>query len=348
MSDVVPHHIDATHGAVAPVRQRHVPATRPIGFVKGDDESVAVSLHRISSEQFARAIDALCDTDRPLHEAVPTAVDAIGRVRSILRLVRNQLGDESYNTENEALRDTQAELATFVAGRDPVVALDGIAARYAAQLQADALADLRVRLVQRAQIQRLTAHAEAGDGSEIVQRIRRAKARFESWPLDTDDISMPGRDPVADEFDAIAPGLEDTYRRGRRRLKRCTEQPKATHFASWGRETRVLGHQMEVLTSIWPEVLSGMARSLGQITEILVEEQQLAHLLVAIHGPTHLCPDDAVRSLVSAIGQHERRELHDIARALGQRVYVEKSSRFLSRLRGYWGPIAPEFELDLR
>lgn len=339
MSVIEPYRAPTSGG----LHSRFLPTTPAAGYVKGAQESLPRSLHRISSEQFTIAIDSLCAPDRPIEHAVPTAIEALGRIRSVLRLVRDQIGDESYRTENTILRETQENLEQYVAGRPPVAALDQLTAHYRQQLQPDALSALRVRLVQRAQIQRLTAAAESGDGEELIQRIRRARARFDAWPLAEDDIRIYGRDPVADDFSAISPGLGATYRRGRRRLSKCTQHPTAAGFAAWGSETRVLAHQLEILSAAWPEILTGMARGLHQLTEVLHEEFGLAELLRSIHEQPHLCPDDTDRSLVVALAQQHRRDLQSISTTLGQRIYTEKPGAFLSRLNGYWAASTPEF-----
>ncbi len=317
-------------------RTRYLPEVPASGYVVGDAEPLAIALHRLTTEQFSIAIDALSDPNADLNIATTATLQAMARVAGVLRLVRSTIGDEAYRTELRILDETVELIGGLQEGQPELRALDQLRARYQPVLQPGALAPLRSQLLHRHQLHRLKALSEGEALQQALHRLRRARARFAAWPLDDrTDTRMYGRQPVEDSFDALSTGLERTYRRGRRRWKRVREGDIEA-MGKWRREVRDLGHQLEIVSTAWPEVVGATASACKQLERVLDEERGLSRLAEVVGRDRSLAVEDVEQSMLDALVAHARGELREVAEILGHRLYVEPTGQFVQRLEAYW------------
>lgn len=315
------------------------------GYVVGDREPLAVALHRLTTEQFTVAIDALGDPSADVGLATTAAVRAMSRIAAVLRLVRSSIGDEAYRTELSILRDTTKLLETLLAGQPELRALDNLRARYQTVLDPDAFAGLRHQLHQRHRLRRLQALSEGEALQQALHRLRRARARFAAWPIDTrTDARMYGREPVPDVFASLAAGLGRTYRRGRSHW-RAVEDGRDDALPKLLREVRHLGHQLAIVSSSWPEVLGAAAQTCARLEAVLAEDAGMRALAAALDDTETLTLDAAEAAMLGALVAGSRTELHDVICTIGTRVYVEPPKAFLARMDAYWR--ARGFDSDL-
>ncbi len=301
----------------------------------GGDEPLATALHRLTTEQFTVAIDALSDPAADIGLATTATLRAIARVVAILRLVRSSVGDEAYRTEMAILRDTTELLETLLVGQPELRAIDGLRSRYQDVIQPTAFGELRTHLHQRHRLHRLQALSQGEALQQTLHRLRRARARFAAWPVDDrTDALMYGREPVADSFASVADGLGRTYRRGRAQW-RAVQGGEETALAKLATEVQLLGHQLAVLGSAWPEVLGAAAQTCARLEAALYEDAGMAALDATITDGA--VPADPVETaMLRALVVGTRDELHRVICTIGTRVYVESPKSFLARLEAYW------------
>src|SRR5918996_5347350 len=95
-------------------------------FRLADGELVQEGIVRIADGQLEMAIERLeGDSDEDLGTAVHEARKSFKRLRTTVRLARDELGDEVYRRENAAFRDAGRRLA---GARDSQVLLEALAA----------------------------------------------------------------------------------------------------------------------------------------------------------------------------------------------------------------------------
>src|SRR4051794_14520896 len=94
-------------------------------------EPVAAGLKRVLTAQVDDAVAQLrgeAGSEPP--EAGPEARKDVKKIRSALRLVRHEIGDEVWRHENEHYREVAGGLSGFRDAEILVVALDGLAERF--------------------------------------------------------------------------------------------------------------------------------------------------------------------------------------------------------------------------
>jgi hypothetical protein len=321
-------------------RSRYLPSTPGTGAMLGAGESLARGLHRITTEQFSVAIDALGDPSADINIATRAALTSLGRVSAMLELVRDDLGEDSYLAETAVIDETRSLLDALLGGQAELRTLDLLRGRYASVLAPEALVDVRDQLLRRHQLQRLQALAEGKALERSLHRLRRSRARFAAWPVEIGhDARIGDREPVPDRFESVGPGLGRSYRRCRKAWRSAHETGELEPDAFAG-EVDVLARQLGVISSVWPEVLAATADAAARLEAALREAHGL-DLLAALLDSGELELELIERSLLDALIVHERDELTSICTVLGRRVFAEPTRLFLDRLAVYWAAARP-------
>ncbi len=298
-------------------------------------EPLGPGLKRLGVDAIDEAIRVFYDGDVPFGEAVHIARKSTKKVRSLLRLVRFEIGEQVYRFENEWLRDTSRLISAVRTSAVLVNGAEDIRDMYG-PLLADGTFD---EVLERLAVNRDRIEGRVMEDPEIIPRVvsnlERARGRYESWPADPDARRVYGIG-LRNDYRAIGPGLTAIHARGRHQMVAAYRTPSAESFHRWRKRVRYLERQMEILTPLWPEVMIGMAITLDRISELLGQDHDLAELLQALADRPDLCPNPLERALMTALAEQRRSDLQTAARILGRRIYAEAPSAFAGRLGAYW------------
>jgi CHAD domain-containing protein len=274
-------------------------------------ESLPDGLTRAARGRIDHAIDELQGkTESTPEQAVHGARKDLKKLRALLRLARGELGESSFARENKAFRDAGRELA---AARDSDVMLDTLKAL---DLPARLGWDLRKAIqAHRARNGGGNRHAAAAG---VVSMLREARRRVDQWPLERDS------------FGALRDGLERSYRRGRRDFKAVQANPSVEALHEWRKRVKELWYHHTLLCALWPPVLEAVGDQAHELSDLLGDDHDLAVLADWIREHTGADPEfyDAV--------ERRRGELQAEAMALGARLYADKPSAYVRRLRQLW------------
>jgi CHAD domain-containing protein len=284
-----------------------------------EGEPLPDAIARVARGRIDHAIDELRGkTDSTPVEAVHEARKDMKKLRALLRLVRGELGGELYDRENACFRDAARELA---GQRDADVMLDTL--KGLTSLPPGDAWELRKRI----QADR-GRNGDGGDRSAAargaVEILREARGRVSDWPLERDS------------FDALAKGLEKTYRRGRREFDAAMEEPTVESLHEWRKRVKHLWYHQTLLRSLWPPVMEAAGDQTHALSDSLGDDHDLAVLAAWVeeHGGAGPEFQEAI--------DRRRGELQREAFALGGRVYAERARAYVKRVRGLWAAAEQE------
>jgi CHAD domain-containing protein len=274
-------------------------------------ESLPEGLARVARGRIDHAIDELRGkTDSTAEEAVHEARKDLKKLRALLRLARGELGESAFARENTCFRDAGRELA---AARDSDVMLDTLKAL---DVPADLGWDLHKAIeAHRARNGEGGRHAAAAG---VVAMLREARGRADHWRLERDS------------FGALQGGLKRTYRRGRRDFKAAQANPSVEALHEWRKRVKDLWYQHTLLRPLWPPVMQAVGDQAHELADRLGDDHDLAMLAGWVRDHTETGPEffDAV--------DRRRAALQADAMALGARLYADKPSAYVRRLRRLW------------
>ncbi|HEY6636201.1 MAG TPA: CHAD domain-containing protein [Solirubrobacterales bacterium] len=286
-------------------------------------EPVAAGMKRILTAQVDDASAQLRgDAGTEAAEAVHEARKDVKKIRSALRLVRDQIGDEIWRRENDHYREVARTLSSFRDAEILVEALDGLAGRFGSEAEGrfDALR-------QQLESENRAAH---DDGSleramaEAAAGLAAGRGRIAQLPLE------------GDGWDLIGPGLHRTYRRGRKRLRAAEDEASVTNLHEFRKRVKDLWYQLRLIRDADKHMLGDLADHAHDLSDHLGDDHDLALLreVVQRRRAAFADPSDK-RHLIEEIDQR-RGELQFAAISLGERIYADKPKRFSKRLEKRW------------
>jgi CHAD domain-containing protein len=248
----------------------------------------------------------------------------IKKARSLLRLVRSDIGGKAYQRENRHLRDT-ARGVSGVRDADVLVeTVDKLAARYVGRLPKRAFTTLRRQLARDASGSGEVAGESASEA--LVAALSETRHRIDSWGLDGCDETT------------LRAGAVRAYARGRDALADVERERSVEALHEWRKRVKDLWYHQRLLRNAWNAPLKAMAQESHGLADLLGDDHDLAVLAEkAADWPGSAALDN--ETLLSLIAER-RAELQQEALDLGRRVYAEKPKAYDRRLGRYLGVAA--------
>ncbi len=314
-------------------------------------EPPGAGLRRIALGQIDVALDALRDeTAGSPAKRVHEARKALKRLRALLRLLEDELGERAYERESAVVRDVGARLSRARDAEVLLATLEGLIARHPSELgQRRGVRRLRARLQHERDGVAETALADgAGDGA--VAELLALRIRVATWqPADRDGIA------------AVEPALGRIYAKGRKRMRRAARASGARasgrRLHEWRKRVKDLRYAAEMLERAEDERPRGSgnggkrkrardssafarktAERADDLGELLGEEHDLAVLAERVRSDARAgraaggVGPRARKALLKAIARRRKRlrkrALHD-----GAKLYERKPKRFVRKMR---------------
>lgn len=300
------------------------------------NERFSSGIKRIALEQIDKALDNLKPAVRSKDNAVHDARVCVKKIRALLRLVKDSLGDKIYKAEDREYRDTARLLSTVRDSAAMLETVDQLTEHFSDQLSRDAFASVRSGLTRKNK-------ARIEDRNAAMRRaatsLRRARRRVKAWP-------------DAGHRTSIAKGLKRVVSSGRSSFARAYDKPAVETFHEWRKHVKDMLYQLRILTPLWPAAMKASAEELKTLGNYLSEDHDLAILRKrALKQREDGRPREVdhvqteTETLVALIDQR-RIELQVSARTLGARIYAEPPGVFTARVEAYWQAWRSEVKVD--
>jgi CHAD domain-containing protein len=285
------------------------------------DEPVAEGVRRIARGQIDLAVELLGKTDGgELDDAIHEARKTFKRVRALVRVARDGLGDETYGREDETFREAGRGLSNARDAQVMVQTLEDLASRYADETPGGGFRGLHDVLSAEARAAHDQIENDAATVRDVLVTLRAARARVESWPL-----------PESDDLGFLAPGFERIYRRGRRAQRAAGKRSSTEALHELRKRAKDLWHAAQVLRPAAPKRMRKLARLAHSLSDVAGEDHDLAVLLDGARerartlGPREL-------QLLDALIARRRAVLQEEALKRGRRLYRRKPSKLARRI----------------
>lgn len=283
------------------------------------DEELTAGLARIAAGRAEQARDRLRASsagEADAAEAVHGARKDMKKLRTVLRLLRDELGLKRYKRANACFGDAGRALS---ASRDAEVKLETLNSltEHEDTLPTEAVEAWRAILERDRQ-----AALNAGPAvEESISLIEAGLEEIRGWEL------------AGDRWQPVGAGLTRTYRRGRRAMKRANRSRAETDFHEWRKRAKDLWYELRLFSPAWPGPLEAAAGEAHELSEQLGDHHDLAVLREDL-GERNLGEAETV-ALEAAIARRQE-ALAAAAFPLGRRLYAESPKDFSRRLRRYW------------
>lgn len=242
------------------------------------------------------------------------------KLRAAVRLLRRELGDELYRAENVRYRDAGRQLSATRDAEVKLETLNALCERFPERLTSEAVGEWREQL-DRA---RREAVADARHGASIAiarNAIEAGRGQIVAWPLHSDSWKLVG------------PGVDRSYRRGRKAMRRAAADRRAESLHEWRKRVKDLWYHLRILEEALPASLAGSVEQADELADTLGDHHDLTVLREDLFGRDLPTPRRPV--LVEAI-EVRQGELAAAALELGEVLYARKPKAFRRKLRRGW------------
>jgi len=284
-----------------------------MGYRLIQDETLPRGLKRIAREEIDSAIAQLGEKDPSKRDfAIHEARKSIKKLRGLMRMLAPVLG---------------------IAPQEDIAALGALGR---------SLSDLRDAAALVEAVDLLVRHTQEPDSLEQLSDLRRALEKRSHETIRRSDLQVileaaiiglrqvkrhiaPWR--MEDRFDAIAPGLRQSYRRGRKALKRARAESTAENFHGLRKRVKDRWYQVRILEGVWPHPDRSREKELRELQEDLGDDHNLDVLREFI--PAESC------ALLELLEVTQRR-LREKSLAAAADLYDCKPDAYVQDLRSLW------------
>jgi CHAD domain-containing protein len=318
-------------------------------------ERLGVGLRRMALGQLDLAIESLQGQDPRTspEKRVHEARKALKRLRALLRLVQDELGEQAYAREAALVRKAGKRLARARDAEVLLSTLDGLVRRHPSKLGSRrGVQRLRARLQTERDGAAELALADSATRADMLDDLRGLRARVAGW-----ELTEPGG------VEAIEAALERLYGKGRRRMRRArrARRARARKLHEWRKRVKDLRYAAEMLerrdgdggrvgdrgksrkrrrkrASGKAAFLGSVARQADDLGELLGEEHDLAVLAERVRREAKATRASGAlgagsRKALLRLIDRRRRRLRKRALRDGRRLYGRTPAKFVRRVR---------------
>lgn len=308
--------------AIGGIPSRVSGTDRSRAYALKEDEPFDDGLRRIAAGRAENALERLrgiAAGQITAAEAVHGARKDMKKLRTLLRLLREELPKKVYRQEAERYREAARKLSGSRDAEVKLATLDALAER--ADLPAEATGTWR-RI--------LDSDREAATGTvrgqeamaEATALIEAGREGIERWRLE--------KDP----WKAVGNSFTRLYRRGREGMRAAeADSGDDESFHEWRKRAKDLRYGLELLSGAWNGPLEATAAEADRLSELLGDHHDLAVLREDLRQ--RRLGEEETRRLEAAIEERQG-ELAAAAFDLGHRLYAERSKDLGRRLGRYW------------
>ncbi|MGD8745141.1 MAG: CHAD domain-containing protein [Gammaproteobacteria bacterium] len=285
------------------------------------EEPVTDGVIRIAREQIRAAIDVIDDSSADPDEAIHDVRRHCKLLRALVRLVRPSF--PGYRAENVWFRDIGRSLSLTRDAKATIEAMDSLTGRFHGIIHARALAPIRDRLEERRQ--------ELHAGQKLPFLLGAARRDLEVAHRRCGDWRF-----TAEGFEAVAGGLEKTYRRARRRMYDSRRDTSTLNLHQWRKRTKYHRYHLKLLRQLWGPVLNTLEKEAHALTDYLGDDHDLAVLSsILLDEPARFGHPQMLRPLFGLI-RWRRAELQKAAFPQGARLFSTPPGRCIRWFSDLW------------
>jgi CHAD domain-containing protein len=256
------------------------------------------------------------------HEAIHDARKEFKKIRALVRLFRDEIGDKKYRKANAFYRELGKKMSDARDVTAMLETLDKLQDELDLQLCGEAFDELK---------NHLSARKSAVSRVQVKHDLllEQVKAELD----DAEDLMAKWR-IKHDGFEAFAPGLSRTYNRCRKAMKKAYKKKTPEAFHEWRKRAKYLRNEVDYLRKLWVKPMKAQEKELHQLTDYLGDDHDLAVLKSYIRelDSEH---KDAYTIMISLI-EKKQKSLKKMALPQGRKLLHESTDDYIKRMHLYW------------
>jgi len=281
-------------------------------------------LKRIVLELIDKSVFNLSKGNGSFNEDVHDTRKNFKKIRTVLRLIRSEIGEEKYKIENSFYRDAGRTLSDLRDSTVLILTFDKLAKSSELEMSNFDFSVFRDFLVEKHKTIRTAKSKKSAVINSLSTDLLLARSRVFDWPLSGDDFKL------------IKKNLQQIYEQGQKYMYAVFSESVKENVHEWRKRVKDLWYAMRILNNLWPEIMSPLVILLGKLSDALGDANDLFLLKERIISNQSKFKDaQHTRELINFIDRRIIDLLRD-ARSIGRKVYSEVPKFFVGRMQNYF------------
>jgi len=289
-----------------------------------NSETLSFGLKRIVLELIDNSVFNFAKGNGSLNEDVHETRKNFKKTRTVLRLIRSDIGVESFRIENSFYRDSGRVLSDLRDSTVLIQTFDKLLKNSELEMSNFDFSIFRNFLVEKHKNISANKHKKSEVINSLSTELLLARSRVFDWPIS------------GDKFKIIKKNLQLIYEEGQVYMYAVFNEAIKENVHEWRKRVKNLWYSMRILSNLWPEIMSPLVTLLGKLSDNLGDTNDMFLLKERIITNQSKFKDDQhTRELINFIDRRIIDLLRD-ARSIGRKIYSEDSKYFVGRMQNYF------------
>ena len=289
-----------------------------------NSETLSFGLKRIVLELIDNSVFNFAKGNGSLNEDVHETRKNFKKTRTVLRLIRSDIGAESFRIENTFYRDSGRVLSDLRDSTVLIETFDKLLKNSELEMSNFDFSIFRNFLVEKHKNISANKHNKSEVINSLSTELLLARSRVFDWPIS------------GDKFKIIKKNLQLIYEEGQVYMYAVFNEAIKENVHEWRKRVKNLWYSMRILSNLWPEIMSPLVTLIGKLSDNLGDTNDMFLLKERIITNQSKFKDDQhTRELINFIDRRIIDLLRD-ARSIGRKIYSEDSKYFVGRMQNYF------------
>jgi len=289
-----------------------------------NSETLSFGLKRIVLELIDNSVFNFAKGNGSFNEDVHESRKNFKKVRTVLRLIRSELGHESFQIENSFYGDSGRILSDLRDSTVLIYTFDKLLKSSELEMSNFDFSIFRDFLIEKHKNISASKHKKSQVINSLSTDLLLARSRVFDWLIS------------GDNFKIIRKNLQKIYEQGQRFMYAVFSEAIKENVHEWRKSVKDLWYSMRILSNLWPEIMSPLVILLAKLSDTLGDTNDLFLLKERIIANQNKFKDDQhTRELINFIDRRIIDLLRD-ARSIGRKIYSEDSKYFVGRMQNYF------------
>jgi len=291
-------------------------------FIIDNEEELSDGILRIAIEQL-QYIKEQAKIPQNMDVSVHEIRKAFKRLRALLRLIRYDIGEELFLTENIKYKEWGRALSRV---RDLHVIITYLAGCFEAEeLVIKEMSFIRfIDYLNKQKEVEMKVLMEGALMNSVIDKCNKQINTMSHYPLS--DLGPH----------TIHNGVIHAYKRCHDKMKSAQIKLDDETLHQLRKKVKYLYNQMLLMQAVWPDYFVNYSSALRSASELLGDDHNLAETIIIVEEvPDEVLREEEKLSLIKSLTM-ERRQIHDEVWPLLGKVFAESPTAFAKRIKSYW------------
>ena len=295
-----------------------------MSYLLENNETLSFGLKRIVLELIDKSVFNLAKGNGSFNEDIHDTRKNFKKVRTVQRLIRSNIGEESFQIENSFYRDAGRTLSDLRDSTVLIITFDKLLKNSELEMSNFDFSVFKDFLIEKHKTIRIAKSKKSAVINSLSTDLLLARSRVFDWPLSGDDFKL------------IKRNLQRIYEQGQNYMYAVFSEAIKENVHEWRKRVKDLWYAMRILSNLWVEIMNPLVILLGKLSDTLGDANDLFLLKERIISNQSKFKDDQhTRELINFIDRRIIDLLRD-ARTIGRKIYSEDSKYFVGRMQNYF------------